>query len=180
MYGCVYALLKTINIDDDKILKVINDKNIKTKRLEIYDFDNRKWQLLVSKNENNLSYLQSLLYIKNDKEDKTVVLGFDNSSRRYKENDISWIWDADFERLSTMGERLDQVLVSGIRAEDMLLRLKYAGVPEDRMTILHDYSELIERMCSSEHRVFIMPTYTAMLDLRSQLQKRLGGKEFWE
>ena len=72
------------------------------------------------------------------------------------------------------------MLVSGVRAEDMLLRLKYAGVPEERMTLVHDYGELIERMCKSEHRVFIMPTYTAMLDLRSQLQKRLGGKEFWE
>ena len=79
-----------------------------------------------------------------------------------------------------MGERLDQVLVSGIRAEDMFLRLKYAGVPEERMTVLHDYHDLIDRMCRSEHRVFIMPTYTAMLDLRSLLQKRLGGKEFWE
>ena len=35
-------------------------------------------------------------------------------------------------------------------------------------------------MCASAHPVFIMPTYTAMLDLRGQLQKRLGGKEFWE
>ena len=31
-----------------------------------------------------------------------------------------------------------------------------------------------------EYPVFIMPTYTSMLDLRGRLQKRLGGKEFWE
>ena len=43
-----------------------------------------------------------------------------------------------------------------------------------------DYSSLIDAICKSEDRVFIMPTYTAMLSLRSQLQKRLGGKEFWE
>ena len=94
--------------------------------------------------------------------------------------DISWIWDADFERLATMGDRLARVLVSGVRAEDMALRLKYAGVPVERMEIIHDYAALIDEMCRSEDRVFIMPTYTAMLDLRSQLQKRFGGKEFWE
>ena len=79
-----------------------------------------------------------------------------------------------------MGDRLTRVLVSGIRAEDMALRLKYAGVPSERMEVIHDYGKLIDEMCSSEDRVFIMPTYTAMLALRSQLQKRLGGKEFWE
>ena len=94
--------------------------------------------------------------------------------------DISWIWDADFERLATMGDRLQRVLVSGIRAEDMALRLKYAGVAAERMEIIHDNTRLIDEMCKSENKVFIMPTYTAMLALRGQLQKRLGGKEFWE
>ncbi|MDD6077731.1 MAG: DUF1727 domain-containing protein, partial [Clostridiales bacterium] len=94
--------------------------------------------------------------------------------------DISWIWDADFERLCSMGDRLKRVLVSGVRADELRLRLKYAGVEEQRIAVCYDYGDLIEAMCASAHPVFIMPTYTAMLDLRGQLQKRLGGKEFWE
>ena len=79
-----------------------------------------------------------------------------------------------------MGDRLKQILVSGVRADELRLRLKYAGLDESRVQVFYDYGALIDAMCQSEHPVFIMPTYTAMLDLRARLQKRLGGKEFWE
>lgn len=145
-------------------------------RMEKFDLEGRPGRMMLVKNPAGCNQVMRYLAALPDEAMFVVCLN-DNDADG---TDISWIWDADFERLSTMGERLDQVLVSGVRAEDMLLRLKYAGVPEERMTLVHDYGELIERMCKSEHRVFIMPTYTAMLDLRSQLQKRLGGKEFWE
>lgn len=145
-------------------------------RMEKFDLEGRPGRMMLVKNPAGCNQVMRYLAALPDEAMFVVCLN-DNDADG---TDISWIWDADFERLSTMGERLDQVLVSGLRAEDMLLRLKYAGVPEERMTLVHDYGELIERMCKSEHRVFIMPTYTAMLDLRSQLQKRLGGKEFWE
>ena len=41
--------------------------------------------------------------------------------------DISWIWDVDFEALADQQVRFTRVLVSGVRADDMALRLKYAG-----------------------------------------------------
>ena len=145
-------------------------------RMEKFDLEGRPGRMMLVKNPAGCNQVMRYLAALPDNAMFVVCLN-DNDADG---TDISWIWDADFERLSTMGERLDQVLVSGIRAEDMFLRLKYAGVPEERMTVLLDYHELIDRMCRSEHRVFIMPTYTAMLDLRSMLQKRLGGKEFWE
>ena len=145
-------------------------------RMEKFDLEGRPGRMMLVKNPAGCNQVMRYLAALPDKAMFVVCLN-DNDADG---TDISWIWDADFERLSTMGDRLDQVLVSGIRAEDMFLRLKYAGVPEERMTVLHDYNVLIDRMCRSEHRVFIMPTYTAMLDLRSLLQKRLGGKEFWE
>ena len=145
-------------------------------RMEKFNLEGRPGRMMLVKNPAGCNQVMRYLAALPDQAMFVVCLN-DNDADG---TDISWIWDADFERLSTMGERLDQVLVSGIRAEDMFLRLKYAGVPEERMTVLHDYHELIDRMCRSEHRVFIMPTYTAMLDLRSLLQKRLGGKEFWE
>ena len=43
------------------------------------------------KNENNLSYYESLHYINEQKKKKTIILGFDNVSRRYNLNDIVWI-----------------------------------------------------------------------------------------
>ena len=51
---------------------------------------------------------------------------------------------------------------------------------EAKIQVFYDYGPLIDAMCTSEYPVFIMPTYTSMLDLRGRLQKQLGGKEFWE
>ena len=136
--GC-YALSAAIGIKEEDILKVLNS-DIKTKRLEIYDFYDRKWQMLVSKNENNLSYKQSLDYILHQDVDKTVVLGFDNSSRRYKENDVSWIWDIDFEELND--PKIKNIVLIGRFCNDLLLRMTYAGIDKDKLLLVEDISNL--------------------------------------
>lgn len=94
--------------------------------------------------------------------------------------DVSWIWDADFEKLAAVGRRLTRVVVSGDRAEDMRVRMKYAGVPENRTGVEKDYEKLVDFIAGQDKTVFIMPTYTAMLELREHLIKRTGGAEFWE
>ena len=66
------------------------------------------------------------------------------------------------------------------REYDMHLRLKYAGLPEDKLRVFYDYDKLIEAMSGQDRPVFIMPTYTAMLDLRKKLRRICGGGEFWE
>ena len=131
--GC-YALARTLDIKDEDILKVLNSENIKTKRLMIYDYDNRKWQMLVSKNENNLSYKQSLDYILHQDGDKTIILGFDSSSRRYKENDISWIWDIDFEELADSS--IKNIILIGKFCNDMMLRMNYAGISKEKLILV--------------------------------------------
>jgi len=136
--GC-YALSKSIGLSDKEITKVLNG-DLKTKRLEIYDFDNRKWQMLVSKNENNLSYKQSLDYLVHKKIDKTIILGFDNSSRRYTENDISWIWDIDFEELND--EYIKNIILIGRFGPDLLLRMKYAGIDDKKLILVEDLKDL--------------------------------------
>ena len=94
--------------------------------------------------------------------------------------DVSWIWDVDFERLVEMGDTLKSIYVSGVRAEDMALRFQYAGFPVDRLHVVKDYGELMEQATKQNAPVFVMPTYTAMLDLRSTISKRYGYKQFWE
>lgn len=137
--GC-YAMSKAIGLKDEEILNIINDKKITTKRLQIYDFDNRKWQMLSSKNENNLSYKQSLDYVVHQKEDKTIILGFDSSSRRYKENDISWIWDIDFESLNDLS--IKNIILVGRFAYDMHLRMQYAQIDEKKIIIVEDINNI--------------------------------------
>lgn len=94
--------------------------------------------------------------------------------------DISWIWDVDFEKLTELGDRLSSVYVSGPRADDMAMRFYYAGVPMDKIHVVKDYNQLTDELTDQPLPVFIMPTYTAMLDLRTHISKKYGVKDFWE
>ena len=86
----------------------------------------------------------------------------------------------DFEKLTDMGDLLTGVIVSGVRADDMAVRFKYAGVPAEKLKVIKDYSELLKACLAQNRPVFIMPTYTAMLDLRATVSKNYGFKNFWE
>ena len=145
-------------------------------RMEKFDLRGTPGRMMLVKNPAGCN--QTMRYLAGLNEDATFVVCLND--RDADGTDISWIWDADFERLAAMGEHLRQVLVSGTRADELRLRLKYAGVDEAKFQVFYDYDPLIDAMCASEYPVFIMPTYTSMLDLRGRLQKQLGGKEFWE
>ncbi len=94
--------------------------------------------------------------------------------------DISWIWETGFEKLSALGDKLIGVSVSGIRWADMALRLKYAGIAEEKISCAPDYEALCDDMAQKSEPTYIIPTYSAMLELRSHIVRRTGGAEFWE
>ena len=94
--------------------------------------------------------------------------------------DVSWIWDAGFESLISMSDRIGSLIVSGERAEDMRVRLKYAGFSDQRIHVIQNPASLVDHLETLDLPVFILPTYTAMLDLRKVIVHRCGGAEFWE
>ncbi|MCR5575471.1 MAG: MurT ligase domain-containing protein [Oscillospiraceae bacterium] len=93
--------------------------------------------------------------------------------------DVSWIYDAAFEKLVDCASYLGQLAVSGDRAADMAVRLKYAGVAPKALHIERDYEKLVSWIDAQEVPVFIIPTYTAMLELREAVIRKVGGDEFW-
>ena len=79
--------------------------------------------------------------------------------------DISWLWDSDFEQLK---DARKIVITSGIRAKDMALRLKYAGIPQEKIIIKEDIKSAIEFAASSvdkDEKITILPSYTALLKI---------------
>jgi len=83
--------------------------------------------------------------------------------------DVSWIWDADFEHLA---DRVRVVYCAGRRSAEMALRLRYGGFPEDRIICEESPLTATLRAASEAEQVWVLPTYTAMLELRSALQRR--------
>lgn len=136
-----YTLCKVIGISDEGIIKALNEDVMESKRLKVLHLDNRDVEMLESKNENNLSYLQSLNYINNYKGKKTIILGFDNVSRRYKFNDISWLYDVDFEILDM--DNIDKIFCIGRFRYDVYNRLILAGIKEDKLILVDDIKSII-------------------------------------
>jgi len=91
--------------------------------------------------------------------------------------DVSWIWDADFELLAAAVRR---VVCAGTRAPEMALRLKYAGWPAAAIEVVPEIGASLDRAVdSASGRLFALPTYTALLELRRLLADRGLAKEFW-
>jgi UDP-N-acetylmuramyl tripeptide synthase len=91
--------------------------------------------------------------------------------------DVSWIWDADFELLDAAVRR---VVCSGTRAPEMALRLKYADWPEEAIEVVPGIKASLDAaVAGSDGRLFALPTYTALLELRKLLADRGLAQEFW-
>ncbi|OLN27076.1 MurT ligase domain-containing protein [Desulfosporosinus metallidurans] len=89
--------------------------------------------------------------------------------------DISWLWDVNFERLGVQEERIHQVICTGLRAEDMALRLKYAGISEEKLVLEHTLTsalDLLQAQREENEVAFILPTYTLLFPLREILEDR--------
>jgi UDP-N-acetylmuramyl tripeptide synthase len=94
--------------------------------------------------------------------------------------DVSWLWDAEFEPLAG---RVATAVVSGTRADDMAVRLKYAGVPEGLVRVepaLDRAVDLALAELPAGATLYLLPTYTAMLELRDELARRGWVRQFWE
>ena len=95
--------------------------------------------------------------------------------------DVSWLWDVDFEILA-MGEA--PLHTAGIRGPDMAVRLKYAGVPTGRI-VPHPPGDLraalleFVRAAPEGATLYILPTYTAMLEVRKILGALGAVRDFW-
>ena len=92
--------------------------------------------------------------------------------------DVSWVWDADFELLEGSVAR---VTCAGTRAPEMAVRLKYAGIDPALIDVHDDVAASLDRsVATAPGRLFALPTYTALLELRTLLSERGLVKAYWE
>jgi UDP-N-acetylmuramyl tripeptide synthase len=94
--------------------------------------------------------------------------------------DVSWIWDVDFEPLLAKAGR---VVVTGARAAELGLRLTYGGLAEESLEVMPSLKAALDRgleLTDSRDELVVLPTYTAMLALRGILTRRGLVPAYWE
>jgi UDP-N-acetylmuramyl tripeptide synthase len=136
-------------------------------RVETIPIDGRALSILLVKNPAGANEVLRTLTLEAGELDLWLALNDGIADGR----DVSWIWDADFEVLAG---RVRRATCSGTRAEEMGLRLKYAGIEADAIGVDRDLGSSLDaavRGAESE-RIYALPTYTALLDLRDILARR--------
>ncbi len=168
-----YATCKEIGITDQQILNYFNTHQDKSKRMTSYlEYQGKKINIIESKNENNLSYLQSINYLVNDKNLKSYIIGFEHVSRRHPHNDISWLYDIDFELLNN--EYTDKIFCVGQFKYDVAVRLKYADIPKDKIIIVEDINNIFNDLNNAKGSIYTLVCFE-MIETLTSLAK--GGKK---
>ncbi len=137
-----FALADTLKIDSNIIVDAINETNIKTKLFDEFTVNKRKYTVLNCKAENNATYNLSLIYSALNNDKKTIVLGLRQISRRYNHFDLSWLYDIYFELYKD--NNVDKIVCTGPYAYDFATRIKYAGIPEDKIITLDNLDNIKE------------------------------------
>jgi UDP-N-acetylmuramyl tripeptide synthase len=142
-------------------------------RAETLRVGDRDLSILLIKNPAGANEVLRTLVLEDGEHDLLCVLNDNIADGR----DVSWVWDADFEVLAP---RVRRATCSGTRAAEMALRLKYAGLPSDRLLVEPHLDAALDRALGDGHgALYALPTYTAMLGLRDLLVARgAAGSSF--
>src|SRR4051794_36560671 len=143
-------------------------------RVETIPVDGRELSILLVKNPAGANEVLRTLTLEQGSLDLWLAL----NDRIADGRDVSWIWDADFELLDG---RIRRVTCSGTRAEEMALRLKYAGMNGTEIAVERDLDRSLDAALAAtppDGRLYALPTYTALLELRDLLARR-GLAQRW-
>ena len=146
-----FATVGTLGLDLEKISNIISEMSVNKKLNNSYDYHGRIVSVLSTKNENNTTFNEAILYAKRFEGKKVIVIGWKEISRRYVYDDLSWLYDIDFELLNN--DNIEAVICVGINRYDIALRIKYAGFDENNIyavETLKDASNLIKNKTTGD------------------------------
>lgn len=168
---CAISVASSLNIDPQNIVDGIESYSTVFGRAETININNKK--VLIQLIKNPVGATEVLKTVNNDPDARLIIAINDNYADG---RDVSWLWDAEFELLATHKK---EILCSGVRASDMAVRLKYAGVDSKLITTNENIKYAIEQMLKTikdGEKLYILPTYTVLLDMQLFLPKLMTAR----
>lgn len=123
--AATFTTCNLLGINDQDIASSIHNIYSNEKIFNIYPYKDRIVTVLNNKNENSSTFNQSLLYVSRFKDKKVIIIGWKEISRRYDFDDLSWLYDIDFEILKN--DEIEKIICVGDNRYDIATRIKYAG-----------------------------------------------------
>ena len=171
------AAADRLGVPGDRIREGLHSVRAAFGRVETIAVDDRSLSILLIKNPAGANEVLRTLRLEADRSGAGLDVWAALNDRIADGRDVSWIWDADFELLAGSVRR---VHCTGTRAAEMALRLKYAGWPTERIVVVEGIGPALDRaLADSAGRLFALPTYTALIELRTLLSRRGLATEFW-
>ena len=125
-------------------------------------------EVLIQLIKNPIGATEVIRTVKDSKNSKLLIIINDNYADG---RDVSWLWDANFELLTGFN---GDIMVSGTRAWDMATRLKYSGISSTNILVEENIESSLKILLNNtlkSQKLYILPTYTALLQLQPIIKK---------
>lgn len=163
VYNALSAICaaRIVGIPDESIHKGIDQFHAPTGRMQMFQTSPPTILNLIKNPTGCDSVLQAICI---DPSPKIICIAINDLAADGR--DVSWLWDADFELIAE-SQNIESCITSGFRAEDMALRLKYAGYPLSRIDVNPDIESAIDKaleigILHGNIPVYVMTTYTML------------------
>lgn len=159
-----YSVGKHFGLTPEEIQAGFSAAQQKFGRQETITVNDKEIILNLIKNPVGLNQVIDLLHYEEEPFSVVSIL----NDRPADGTDVSWIWDGNYEKFLNFD--IPKVTVSGIRQKELTLRMKVAGIPEDKLEVVPEISDVIKTFKNAPtKKIYVMATYTAVLQLRKEL-----------
>lgn len=171
---CAFSIGKELAISNETIDSSFKKQTSSFGRQEILKIGDKEAKIILVKNPAGYNQAIDTLCLNKEGFSAAFLLNDNYADGR----DVSWIWDVNFEKLSS--QKISEILVSGVRLYDMAVRLKIAGLPTDKFIVEEDFEKLTNEIKEcSEEKIYVLATYTAMINYRKHLHSKGYIKKLW-
>lgn len=164
----VYGAASLAGIPLDRFNRILGDYTPQFGRNELFEIGGTKVMLNLAKNP--AGFNQNIGAVMTDTSPKDIIILINDNSQ--DGTDVSWLWDVDFDRLKDANAA--SITVSGIRCQDMRLRLKYVDIPS---SLEPDIEKAIQtRIQNGTKNLYLLVNYTGLYTTHNILKKMEGRK----
>ena len=161
----VYSVLREMKLPTDKFGEILTRFKPQFGRGEVFHVGEKgRQKVLLNLAKNPAGFNQNISAMLQDRSPKDLIIVINDNAQDGR--DVSWLWDVDFERLAD--ESVRSITVSGLRALDMQLRLKYAEIASTSAKTVEEAIEL--RLADGCGNLYVLVNYTALYEAHKYLE----------
>jgi len=136
----------------EKAVQAAGTYMVSRQRFDEFTVGQRKAVMILSKNQNPVSFDQSISYVLTQ-EGKKVVIAYVNNINHTNNKDTTWLYDISFDRLS---DDVEHLVCTGPRAYDLAVRLQLSGFDMSKVLVETELDKLKPVIGATEGTLYIL------------------------